>query len=124
MNIKDLAQKIESLEGQSSAVNLDIMKFMGFADDKDVLDGDRFSPKGSRHSHLITNYTGSIDAALHLIPKGWGMIGLEKCGNEWACELALGGEQLAEHRYTDRHKVASIAILTTIFKLKQYLVEE
>jgi hypothetical protein len=124
MTLKELSNKLENLHGQCMETNLDIMKFMEYADENNIVDGDCYTNPKTRHHLKVINYTGSIDKALTLIPKGWGMVGLEKCGNEWACELALGGEQHAEHRYTDSHKVASIAILNTIFKLKQYISEE
>ncbi|MBC8427598.1 MAG: hypothetical protein H8D97_01770 [Proteobacteria bacterium] len=119
-----IIEKLENLNGQDWEVNLDIMKFMGFAENNDIVSGNKFGPPSARHTHSINNYTGSIDKALELIPNGWGMISLEKWYDEWICKITEGEEQYIEYQCTNSHKIAAIAILITIFKLKEYLVEK
>jgi hypothetical protein len=121
--MKELISKIEKLESQNWEINLEIMKELDFADEKAVVDGTRFTIPGSRHSHEIINYTGSIDDAIRLIPNGWGMVGLEKL-ETWCCELALDGNPLVEQRIADAHNIASIAITLTSLKLKHDLEKE
>ncbi len=114
-------EAIEKLTEPSYAIDLEIMKFMGFADPKDTLDGNRYKIRNSHHSGLITPYTSSIDTGLKLIPNGWGMTCLEKVGNQWVCELSFGGKQHSEQQITEQSEITSIAIIKAVFKLKKYL---
>lgn len=61
--MRNLIERIEAATGPDRALNADILRHLGWTQDGSVA----FDPEGNR-AYSIPDYTGSIDAAMSLVP--------------------------------------------------------
>ena len=63
-DLQRLVERIEAATGPDRALNADILRYLGWTQDG----SDAVDPEGNR-AHSIPDYTGSIDAAMSLVPE-------------------------------------------------------
>ena len=120
--LEDLIEEIENSNNSDSLLDLKIMKYLKYAEEKAILDGNRFKIPNSRHSTNLIPYTSSIDAALRLIPKDWKVFNIQNIGY-WDVRVNENTAKGIAQSFNGSHDIMAIAIVIAALKIKNYIGE-
>ncbi|MEO5349568.1 MAG: hypothetical protein H7836_07980 [Magnetococcus sp. YQC-3] len=115
MILRELIERLALSKEPDYDVDLDIMKYYGFCDESCFRNGIHYTTPGYTFPLTITNFTGSVDCAIKLLPKGFNILRIENKNNNWKCEVINENNRMWE----GSHKILSVAILLAIFGIKK-----
>jgi hypothetical protein len=120
--LEDLIEEVENSNNSDPSLDLKIMKYLKYADEKSVLDGNSYKIPNSRHSTNLISYTSSIDAALRLIPKDWKVFNIQNLGY-WDARVNENTSKGIAISFNGSHDIMAMSIVIAALKIKHYIGE-